>query len=215
MKNPEYGVGLIRIDLFRPLLIQDRRVGRTNKTVFSISHPSSRSAVVSSTPAYRPRFDPLNLGSNSGGGPRRGGDSTLCQREGEKKEYGRGVAATKFHVDPREIYIYAYQARVQHRAHAGEEDLNFKFYLIIFEFNFVTCPEGGSPGPGSNLCDTHVRTHARARAHRYEYSYAHRIGVYLVAERAVGGFFLLHPAEEDVRDSSVGLFATDLAKAAR
>lgn len=42
----------------------------------------------------------------------------------------------------------------------------------------------------------------------------HRIGVYLVAEGAVGGFFLLHPAEEDVRDSSVGLLATNLAKAA-
>lgn len=57
------------------------------------------------------------------------------------------------------------------------------------------------------LTYVHARTDTRA--------YAHRIGVYLVAERAVGGFFLLHPAEEDVRDSSVGLFATDLAKAAR
>lgn len=60
---------------------------------------------VSSTPAYRPRFDPLNLGSNAGGGPRRGGDLLFAyQREGEKKEYGRDVAATKFRVEPREIY---------------------------------------------------------------------------------------------------------------
>lgn len=78
------------------------------------------------------------------------------------------MAATKFRVEPRERYIYVYQARVQHRAQAGERgDLNFKFYLIIFEFNFVTCPEGGgsSPGHRSNLRDTHVRI--------YVYIYIH------------------------------------------
>lgn len=64
----------------------------------------------------------------------------------------------------RERYtICVSSARAASRQHAGEEDLNFKFYLIIFEFNFVTCPEGGSPGLASNLCDTHVRTQARAR----------------------------------------------------
>jgi len=64
------------------------------------------------------RFDPLNLGSNSGGGSCRGGD----RREREKEEYGRDVAATKFCVEQRErerereregnIYVSkAYRAR--------------------------------------------------------------------------------------------------------
>lgn len=182
--------------------------------MFSISHPSSRSVVFSTLADQPPRFDPLNLGSNSGGGPRGGGD----RREREKEEYGRGVAATKFCVEQKkrergtgkEKEIYTYPTRAAPRA--GEEDLNFKFYLIIFEFNFVTCPEGGS--------------RPRQQSWRYSRAYtcahwyiihgcAHCIGVYLVAKRAVGGFFLLHPAEEDVRDLRVGLFATNLVKAAR
>lgn len=168
--------------------------------MFSISHPSSRSAVSSTLADQPPRFDPLNLGSNSGGGPRRGGD----RREREKEEYRRGVAATKFCAEQRkrrrdgerkrEKEIYTYPTRAAPRA--GEEDLNFKFYLIIFEFNFVTCPEGGSRPRQQSWRYSRAYT----RAHRYiTHACAHCIGVYLVTERAVGGFFLLHPAEEDVR----------------
>jgi hypothetical protein len=68
------------------------------------------------------------------------------------------------------------------------------------------------PGLGSNLRDTPVRTYTPIY---FTHACVHCIGVYLVAEGTVGGFFLLHPAEEDVRDSSVGLLATDLVKAAR
>lgn len=95
----------------------------------------------------------------------------------------------------REKETYTYPTRATPRA--GEEDLNFKFYLIIFEFNFVTCSEGGS----RPWQQSWRYSRACTRAHRYiTHACAHCIGVYLVAERAVGGFFLLHPAEEDVRD---------------
>lgn len=95
--------------------------------------------------------------------------------------------------------IYTSPTRAAPRA--GEEDLNFKFYLIIFEFNFVTCPEGGSRPRQQSW----RYSRAYIRAHRYiTHACAHCIGIHLVAERAVGGFFLLHPAKEDVRDLRSG-----------
>jgi hypothetical protein len=159
-----YSARLIRArSLPPPFDLRPRRRGAASaeqtKQCFQ-SSTLSRAATFLNSRGSSPAFDPLNLSSNLGGGPRRGGDRTY-QREREKEEY---VAASKFPRAQTDIYVSSV-------VRGGEEDLNFKFYLIIFEFNFVTCPEGGSrPRRQSSrdcLVRVYVRVYVPTHARRY------------------------------------------------